>query len=210
MQRIIDQLDHLTDEEKTHKRALEQNRENSEKLTKEIKNKTTHLEKICHEHFSDIRRKIDIEREEKKIKIDQILFTFIDKINQKETEIIEIIKSHASTADQYIEMPNMNDKFREQKINIEEIGRAVAEGKSKINVLHSILTYFDSIEKEIKSYDFKKNPEFKESEFGSFGSDSVTESPQSGTCREYNLENGQIIFTGRKRKISMIILNSSS
>ena len=67
----------------------------------------------------------------------------------------------------------------------------MAEGKSKINVLHLILTHFDSIEKEIKSYDFKKNPEFKESEFRSFRSDSVTESPQSGTYREYNLENGQ-------------------
>ena len=41
---------------------------------------------ICHEHFAEIKRQIDLQREELKVKIDDIAAEMMNKI--KETEII--------------------------------------------------------------------------------------------------------------------------
>ena len=64
------------------------------------------------------------------------------------------INENALSADQYYEMPSLNDAFRKQDIEIDEIKQIVDERMSKVENL--VLKKLDSLEGNIKTYEFKK------------------------------------------------------
>ena len=75
---------YLTDEEKQLKHSSEATIQHLEELLFNLKQKHSELELISFDHFSEVRRQIDLQREEFKNNIDHIALQTINKVNEIE------------------------------------------------------------------------------------------------------------------------------
>ena len=81
---ILDNEFHLSEEEKALRKTFQEMLKKLKKLQKEVRKRQTDLELSSFDHFSGVRLKIDILREEMKKKIDEIALKMIDEANEKE------------------------------------------------------------------------------------------------------------------------------
>ena len=77
---------HLSDEEKKLKDSIQAKIQQLEELWSDLKLKHSDLERISFDHFSEVRRQIDLQRENLKQKIDEIALKMIDQVNEREKE----------------------------------------------------------------------------------------------------------------------------
>ena len=70
----------LSDEEKLKKKCLERSIQNFSQLNEQLQTSKNMIDLECHNHFQEMRRKIDVQREELKDQIDKISLAMIDQI----------------------------------------------------------------------------------------------------------------------------------
>ena len=80
LQNLIQKELFLSDAEKSKKKSLEESIQNFSQLNEQLQESKNIFELQSHNHFQEIRRKIDIQREELKDKIDQIALKMIDEL----------------------------------------------------------------------------------------------------------------------------------
>ena len=121
IQKLLENEEHLTKDEKKQKKSLEKSFEKFQILYEEFIQIRNSLETECHDKFQEIRRKIDLRREELKAKIDQISLEMIEKTKLFEAAYQESIKEnleHNSI------VPKCEKILAEEKCDMEEIFRA--------------------------------------------------------------------------------------
>ena len=84
--KVLAAENHLTNQEKAAKKEIHEQINKFQKLFEQLKNDTKNFEINCHEHFAEIQRQIDLQREELKATIDEIAMELINQT--KETEDI--------------------------------------------------------------------------------------------------------------------------
>ena len=159
---------HLSEEEKLVKKSIQGLIEQLEQLQNELSIKQKALELNSHAHFAEIRRQIDIHREELKAKIDEIALKMIDLTNKTET-------AYTAKLDKMSQIPQIDTQactqtmlshFRKPDLILDEVTRLQKEHESEIKVFKTKLIDFESLNNEIKSLGFKKNQEFQMESFG--------------------------------------------
>jgi hypothetical protein len=112
-----------------------------------------------HNHFQEIRRKLDLQREELKEKIDKIYFEMIDETKEKEKLYASRIESlnykttlncqgEVQTLEK--EIQNVNETFRYLNVSLYSIKRMIGERNAAIIEIVSKLSQLNDITKYLK------------------------------------------------------------
>ena len=161
---------YLSDEEKALKSALEAKLKVFYDRVEQLElNKNVSIMKN-HNHFQEIRRKLDLQREELKEKIDKIYFEMIDKTIEKENSYASRIerlnyKGEVQTIER--EIQNVSETFRNLNVSLYSIKRMIGERNAAISEIVSKLSQFDDITKCLKkSNEFVPSLDFNKKDFG--------------------------------------------
>jgi hypothetical protein len=125
-----------------------------------------------HNHFQEIRRKLDLQREELKEKIDKIYFAMIDETKEKEklyASRLESLSYKGNIQTLEKEIHSVNEAFRHLNVSLESI-RQMRDEKNAANIeLESKLKQLSQIKEYlIKSNEFEPNLEFDKKTVWSF------------------------------------------
>jgi hypothetical protein len=167
---IIQNERFLSDAEKSMKKSLEDSIENLFQLNEQLQESKNIFDLDCYNHFQEIRRKIDVQREELKVQIDKISLTMIDQI--KKIEISYAIRIKEFKVDAYDlekEKKILNETFRDVNLLISSINisklqvkqdEAASRLKSNLSEISQMKTFLT------KSNDFKPTLSFNRDSFG--------------------------------------------
>jgi len=86
MQKLIDNERHLSEAERELKQTIESSLDALNQLCDEFCQVKLKLDQACHERMADVRRKIDLHREELKSRIDEIALEMIEQTKKFESE----------------------------------------------------------------------------------------------------------------------------
>ena len=160
---------HLSDEEKTIKYAIQELVQQLEHFQSDFKLKHSDLERISSDHFSELRRQIDVQREKLKIKIDEIALKMTARVNQKEkinhSKVKQLLLA-AIPVDIKQARQTLENEFRKPNILIEEIKRMQNEQQQRVNEFQTRLRKVDTFCGKIKSFVFKPSHSLRDESFG--------------------------------------------
>ena len=169
VKKILERDGHLNDEEKSLKTTCKVLIYSMTKLVDEFESKQANLEVFCHEHFSEIRRNIDIHRETMKAKIDELAMEMIGKAKKNEETFMNRIKDNFAKKFQ-VDIENEEKviaaEFRKQNFVAESVKKLNVEHVNNINKLKYMLQEIESITHQIEKHEFKGNSEFNFDLFG--------------------------------------------
>ena len=161
----------LSEEEKALRKTFQGMIEQLKQLQNEVNTKQADLELISFEHFSEIRRQIDILREALKKKIDKIALKCIDQANEKEKAYkLRINESFHGISEKELNKSSQlfMDEFKKPNLILENVKRLMSEQELQIKRLQAKLADFHSLKTEIDSVEFRFGKEFQEENFGTF------------------------------------------
>jgi DNA-directed RNA polymerase subunit RPC12/RpoP len=141
MQKLIDNERHLSEEERELKQSIERSLDLLGQLCDEFCQIKLKLDVACHERMADVRRKIDLHREELKSRIDEIALEMIEQTKKFETENANNLKkkfdathtaaetcSKSSNAQSLDEARQaLREKFREPSVSLDSIRKVKLE-----------------------------------------------------------------------------------
>ena len=162
--------EHLNNVEKTLKQAIQELTLKLDQLLDEFKRKHSDLERKSFDHFSEIRRQINIQREELKVKIDEIAVKLIGQVNEKEKA--HNLKAKNSFLEAITAVDIEKDRkrivngFRQPNMLITDITHFQYVQERKIKEVQSRISEIDSSKNETHSLVFKKGRTFLEESFG--------------------------------------------
>ena len=161
---------YLNDEEKAIKNAIQELIQKLEQLQNVIKLKKNEMEVTSFDHFTEIRRHIDIQREELKKKIDEIALKLIDQANEREkvykSKLKESISVIVDTDIKKFTQLLMRE-FRDPNLLVSNVKRLQIMHEENVKEFQARISDFDSLGKEIKLLEFKPTQEFEEIGLGS-------------------------------------------
>ena len=160
---------HLSDEEKAIKQAIQETIQQLEQLQFDLKAKHSDLERISFDYFTELRRQIDIQREELKNKIDEIALKMIDQVNKKETDYISTMKQYllaATPVDIEQCMQSLANEFRNPNLIIEEVKRIQNEQQQRVKQFQARIKEIESLFLEMEPLVFKPSTSFLDESFG--------------------------------------------
>ena len=160
---------HLTNEEKEHKRQIHDLIEKFSHLLDDFKLQFNEFEYFNHEHFADLERKIEIHRENLKIKIDDISQEMIEIVQWKKKFFIESAKIiNIDQLKEFIHKGNseMLEHFRNINISIASIKVLELEQEARLKDLQSKLSEFENLKIQVKSVEFISSFDISHKHFG--------------------------------------------
>ena len=160
---------YLSDAEKTVKHAIQELIDQLEQLQEDLKEKHSDLEQRSFDHFTEIRRQIDLQREQLKAKIDEIALKLIDETNEKENAYkSKMEKSLLNVTRIDIEQSRQTllEEFRKPHLLIEEVKQMRNEQEQKVNEFQARIKELGSLCGEIESLIFTPNQSFRDESFG--------------------------------------------
>ena len=166
---ILSNEQHLSEEEKAIKYAIQELIQKLEQLQDGVKLQQNAMEVTSFDHFTEIRRQIDIQREELKNKIDEISLQLIDQVNERENVYKSKLKESISVvvdADIQKFSHLLMREFREPNLLVANVKRLQLQHELNVKEFQASISEFDSIGKEIKLLEFVSRQEFQEPEFG--------------------------------------------
>ena len=160
----LDKELHLNEEEKALKASLHCLIYQLDKLQSELKLKQANLDRISYDVFSDIRRNIDLRREELKSKIDEISLKMIEHTNALEKLYTTRARAIFPLGNQ-VDIENSSQKiteaFRLTNIILADVKSMQDGHEQTLGQLESKKAEFDSLRKEIRSLKIKSKQEFQ-------------------------------------------------
>jgi hypothetical protein len=124
LQNLIQKELFLSDAEKTKKKSLEKSLRDFLNLNEQLQESKNIFDLDCYNHFQEIRRKIDVQREELKDQIDKISFKMLDELKAiEETYSIRIKEFHVEAYDLEKEKNILNETFRDVNLLISSINQ---------------------------------------------------------------------------------------
>jgi hypothetical protein len=171
-QNLIEKEMHLTVAEKTIKKLSETSLNEGLKLNDEHEDNKRVLTLKCFEHFQEIRRKIDLQREELKNEIDKIALAMIEQTKKfevyfmKRLEPNEVISSKLTAR-----LTRVNEAFREPETLLKLETKSISEHQTIVNKnieeFKSRLKKFDEMTNHfLATNSFQPNLTFGKDSFG--------------------------------------------
>ena len=142
LQNLIQKELFLSDAEKSKKKSLEESIQKFSQLNEQLQESKNTFELQCHNHFQEIRRKIEVQREELKDQIDKMSLKMIDELKAiEESYAIRIKEFHVEANDLDKEKKILNETFRDvniliSSINQLQVGQDEAISRLKSNLRH--------------------------------------------------------------------------
>ena len=172
MQKILATDGHLSDEEKTLKQSIHEIHLLLERLQNEFVSKRAQIELVCSDHFTELRRRIDIHREEVKQKVDAIALAMIAQTNAKEAKIMQQLVAFSASymhVDVVKAEARLTLEFRKEKLLLGDVRHLKSEQEAIVKSLEKILEEFETVQQEVTVHTFKENNQVFSSEvFGAF------------------------------------------
>jgi hypothetical protein len=158
----------LSDAEKVMKKSLEDTIENFYQLSEQLQESKNIFDLDCHNHFQEIRRKIDVQREELKDQIDKISLAMIDELKAiEESYSIRIKEFKVEAYDLEKEKNILNETFRDVNLLISSINQLQVKQDDAVSRIRSNLREISQLKTFLtESNDFKPNLSFKRDSFG--------------------------------------------
>jgi hypothetical protein len=168
VQKLIQNERFLSDTEKSKKKSLEDSIENLFQLNEQLQVSKNIFDLDCYNHFQEVRRKIEVQREELKDQIDKHSLAMIDELKAIEETYAKRIKEFQVEAyDLEKEKNILNETFRDVNLLISSINQlqtkqyeAASKMKSNLSEISQMKTFLT------KSNDFKPNLSFNRDSFG--------------------------------------------
>jgi hypothetical protein len=168
VQKLISNERFLSDTEIFKKNSLEESIENFFQLNEQLQESKNIFDLDCYNRFQEVRRKIDVQREELKDQIDKISFKMLDELKAiEESYAIRIKEFKVEAFDSEKEKNILNETFRDVNLLISSINQLqlkqdddVSRLKSNLNEICQLKTFMT------KSNDFKPNLSFSRDSFG--------------------------------------------
>ena len=158
-----------------------------DRLQSYLKQKHADLKQISFDHFSEVRRQIDLQREDLKRKIDDIALKMIDLVKEKEKEYNAAVK-HSLLAFMPVDIEEsrriLKNEFRNSNLVIAEVQRMQYEHEQKIAEIRAILNESDSFDMKSKPIVFKPRHDV------SFGNNRKCKRITRVYCRKQNHDVG--------------------
>ena len=174
IENLLSQGVHLSDEEKALKQQIEQEIDEFYKLCDELREKNALIEVEVYDHFVEVRRKIDIRREETKSRIDDIYMEMIDLAKQVEAQYMDHLKKQVNKAlvrsgHDSLEKENeqLDEKFRDPNLLVDSVKAMKKKHEEDIAELKAKLKEFEGIKEVVKENEFKSGVVFDQALFGS-------------------------------------------
>jgi hypothetical protein len=147
---------------------LEESIENFSLLNEQLQESKNIFELDCYNHFQEIRRKIDVQREELKDQIDKIALAMIDELKAIEETYSNRIKEFQVEAyDLEKEKKILNETFRDAYILISSINQLQIKQDEAASRIESNLSEISQMKTFLtESNDFKPNLSFNRDSFG--------------------------------------------
>ena len=202
---------HLSDEEKTLKYAMQNIIHHLERLQFDSMSKISDLERFSFDHFSEVRRQIDLQREELKRKIDDIALKMIDLVKEKEKIYNSAMKKQFILAETQVDIEEsrriLENTFRNPNLVFEEVQRLQNEHEQKFREIRTRLITFDSFGRKIKAIIFK--PGRDSSSFGILTAEKTNDSIACASdkkiiLRDLVFNDSAVILEGHKNSITCL------
>ena len=155
---IIKSDGYLNDMEKSLKASILEKIQQLERELTDFSLKQIQFESAFYDHFAEIRRKIDLQREELKSKIDELALAMIEHAKATEKELLQQLNekySQIKLASLQELSKTAHDEFRKQNLTLESINKLKMEQEKKIGQVKSIVDDINCIKEDIESYEFQ-------------------------------------------------------
>ncbi len=201
--------------------------EDANNLLKDFQSNQFNFEFNIHEHFVEMRRKIDYQREELKNKIDEIALNMIDQTKEKEKSLIasfyrdytQIFKSNIE-----IECKSLLDEFSNPNMVIQDVRQEIEKQEKTLNRLKKYMSKFELNMYQIEKHFFQPNLGANRKTFGDLNlnpfSQKLVSCSQDKTIKIWDLDtfkcsktlvgHKNIIWKVEKLKNNQQILSCSS
>ena len=163
LENILQKDAHLSDEEKTLQSAIHTSIQLLKDMHEELKTSQASLEMNSHEWFAHIRRKIDLRREELKLKIDEIALRMISQIEfaeraytHRREKNARALTTQAEFFDFDKQSQDLADAFRKLDGVSQSAQSLLADQAAKIDTLQKIIEEFQIIRSDLPTYEFLK------------------------------------------------------
>jgi hypothetical protein len=168
LQKLIQKELFLTASEKVEKKGLEKSLKKFSKLNEQLQESKNIFELDCYNHFQEIRRKIEVQREELKDQIDKLSFAMIDELKAIEESYSNRIREFKVEAyDLEKEKRILTETFRDVNLSMRSINRLENKQDEDVSRLRSNLSEISRMKTFMtESNDFKPNLPFHRDSFG--------------------------------------------
>ena len=163
---ILEKELHLTEDEKKCKAHTEDLVLRLEQLRDELKVTKINVGLIAYDHFSETRRKIDLQRESFKARIDTIALEMIDQTNEQENLYKQRLSQliGANTDENFQSLQN---EFRNPNLVVATVNRQIGEHEAKATEFRTRIFDLSSMQAQIKAIEFCGKKSFQDDSFGS-------------------------------------------
>ena len=167
--RILETEGHLSPEEKSAKSEMQKILNEFQQLYNKLQQEHALFELGSHDHFAEIKRQIDLQREELKEKIDQIYFDMINKVEQHEAfykqNLDETRCFQEFDADN--EFENFEEEFRKVDLTIQRVQQLKSEYEANVKTVQNNMDKLQFVSQQMKKCSFVAKTDFGISSFGS-------------------------------------------
>ena len=159
VEKMLGQGVHLTKEEKDFKLHIGQSIAENHRLANEAREKKSSLEVDIYDHFVEVRRGLDIRREEAKAQIDIIYMQMINMAKETEARYIDYLKAtlvQSVLSDSLDKERNaLEEKFRDPHLKVESVKEMKAKQDEAIGDLNHKIREFGKVKEFVKENVFK-------------------------------------------------------
>ena len=201
----------MNKQDKTIKCSIQDLIQQLEQLQAVVNQKHQIVDVTSFDHFTEIRRQIDIFREELKAKIDKIALQLIEQTKEKEKTYASKLKhSISNVVDTDIAQISqlVAQEFRRPNLQIEEVKCLQDEHAHKVKEFKARIDEVDCIGNEIKSLMFKIGHGFRDESFGLLKSNGLIACAFDCNIKIWNLAFNECVATLEGHEDTIICLET--
>ena len=199
--RILDAEGHLSPQEKAVKSEIQYLLNEFQLLYDQIQQEQTEFEVSSHDHFAEIKRQIDLQREQLKEKIDEVYLAMIGQVEKHEVfykqKLDETRCFKEFNAER--EKETLEEEFRKVDLTIERVHQLKAKYEASVKELQDKTTNLQLASKQMKKCSFMAKRDLEISSFGSLNlrnlNSYLASSSQDKTIKLWDLETNECIRT---------------
>ena len=192
--------DYLSPDEKQTKREINDLLAQFQELCSRFRKEQDNCELNSHKKFAEIKRCIDIQREELKVKIDEFALAMIKQIEDYEVTFKQKLTATRNFKDFKLEeeKESLEAEFRKLELNIEHAKQLKTENEAKVQDLQLRIDEFKRTNTQIQACSFKPVEIVPKSVFGSLTlkkHTNLVSSSDDNTIKIWDLDSNECVRT---------------
>ena len=209
---ILDADGHLNPEEKAVKSEIQRLFNEFLNIYEQLQQEHAAFELSSFDHFAEIKRQIDIQREKLKEKIDEISLTMIRKVEQHAIFYKEKLEENRCFKEfnAETETKHFEDQFRQVDLSIESVQQLQTKYEANVKALQDSMNELQFLSKQMNKCSFLAEKDLDTSSFGALNlmnlSRYLASSSKDNTIKLWDFETKECIRTieGHAAKIDCI------